>query len=347
MNADIFSEWLRRQGRRVLRTPSSYWHEQGPRTYQAFPYHWMIEPSERELSELLQQHRAIALRYSTLPQAAVGRVSYHVVYDGRTYGLDQLSANARSNVRRGLRNCLVEPISLKRLADEGWRLCLDTLQRQGRDPQISQEAWQILCLAAGELPGFEAWGALVRGRLAASLITFQMDHCCYVLYPQCAREHMAAHVNNALSYAMTQAMIGRPMIGSIFYGLHSLDAPPSVDEFKLRMGYTAKPVRQRVVFHPWLAPLCNGASHAVLRQLLALKPGDRTLAKTEGMIRFYLEGRRPVEEQDLPEPLQTLSARVDRLAEMGTLTPGPSPTAGERGGAPRPGTEALGEADAT
>jgi hypothetical protein len=162
---------------------------------------------------------------------------------------------------------------------------------------------------------------------------------------------MAAHVNNALSYAITQTMVGRSEVHSVLYGLHSLDAPPSVDEFKLRMGYTAEPVRQRVVFHRWLAPLCNRASHAALRQLLALKPGDPTLAKTEGMIRFYLEGRRPVEEQYLPRALQprgaNLTARADRPAEMGTLTPGPSPTAGERGGAPRPGAETLGEADAT
>ena len=65
MNAEIFAEWLRRQGYRVVRTASSYWFEVSARVYQAFPYHWVIEPSEEELSRLLTEHHAIALRYST------------------------------------------------------------------------------------------------------------------------------------------------------------------------------------------------------------------------------------------------------------------------------------------
>jgi len=85
--------------------------------------------------------------------------------------------------------------------------------------------------------------------------------------------------------------------------LHSLDAPASVDEFKFRMGYTAKPVRQQVVFHPWLAPVFNRASHAVVKQLLHRYPDHPTLAKAEGMLRFYLEGKRPLNEQNWPECL--------------------------------------------
>ncbi len=64
MNADIFAEWFRRQGYRVLRTPSSYWYEASSRVYQAFPYHWLIEPPEQELRGLLVKNNAIAVRYS-------------------------------------------------------------------------------------------------------------------------------------------------------------------------------------------------------------------------------------------------------------------------------------------
>jgi len=65
MNAEIFVEWLRRQGYRVVRTRSSYWHNAGPQVFQAFPYHGIINPSEQELRKLLLQNNAIALRYST------------------------------------------------------------------------------------------------------------------------------------------------------------------------------------------------------------------------------------------------------------------------------------------
>jgi hypothetical protein len=169
---------------------------------------------------------------------------------------------------------------------------------------VARDSWRKRCLAAADLPGFEAWGALVDGCLAASVITFQMDNCCYMLYQQCRREFLPAHVNNALSFRVTETMIGRPSIHSILYGLHSLDAPASVDEFKFRMGYTAKPVRQRVVFHPWVVPLANPVSHAVLKRMVTWQPGRPTLSKAEGMMRFYLQGKLPMLEQPVPEPLQ-------------------------------------------
>jgi hypothetical protein len=83
----------------------------------------------------------------------------------------------------------------------------------------------------------------------------------------------------------------------IFYGLHSLDAPASVDAFKFRMGFSAKPVRQRVAFRTSMAPLLNPISHAVLRAAHNLIPSSDFLAKTEGLTRFYLHGKLPGNEQ--------------------------------------------------
>jgi hypothetical protein len=303
MSIEVFAEWLRRQGHHVVQTESSYWYDAGPRVYQAFPYHWLIEPSEDELSEFMREHGVVGLRYSTLLDSALGRLSYHAVYEKPSYSLDTLGKWARKNVRRGLQCCSVEPVPLERLATEGWALQLDTLDRQGRQMALEKEDWQRRCLAAAELPGFEAWGTLVNGQLAASVITFLMDDCCYMLYQQSLRQHLGKKVNNALSYVVTETMVSRSSARSILYGLHSLDAPPSVDEFKFRMGYVAKPVRQRVVFHPRLRFLFNSASHTVLRQLLRLQPNHPSLSKAEGLVRFYLEGMRPISEQRWPEPL--------------------------------------------
>jgi hypothetical protein len=303
MNAEIFAEWFRRQGHRIVRTASSFWYDQGPRVYQALPHHWCIQPSERELRELLLGERAIALRYSTPIQAAHGKVSYHVVFEGVSYSLEALSANARSKIQRGLKRCRVEPISLNRLAQEGWRLQRDTLERQCRVGSLDQKKWQRLTMAVNDLPGFEAWGAIVRGDLAATILTACIDGVCYMLYPQSHRDYFDSYVNNALAYTVSHEMLSRRGVRMIFYGLHSLDAPASVDEFKFRMGYIARPVRQRVLFHPWLRPFVNRASHAVLRRLLRWRRNSPSLAKAEGMWRFYLDGQRPAHKQKWPECL--------------------------------------------
>jgi hypothetical protein len=297
MTPDIYAQWLRRQGQRVIRTESSYWHSEGMGVFQAFPYHWLIEPGQNERHELLFRHRALALRYS-MPayDGQPGDSCYHAVYTGSDYDVEMLSAWARKNVRRGLRNCTVGPISFERYLDEGWALRVDTLARQRRQLRESKQDWRRRYAAASDLDGFEVWAAEVNGRLAATLVTFQMDSWAYLLYQQCHSDYLTEHVNNALSFVVTQTLVRRANLHGIFYGMQSLDAPASVDEFKFRMGYQAKPVRQRVAFHPYLAPLVNGFTHRLTKTFAGLDPRNRLLAKAEGMLRLGLAEKNPASE---------------------------------------------------
>jgi hypothetical protein len=310
VNAENFARWLQHQGYRVVRTPSSYWYEASRGVFQAFPYQWIIEPPERELRDLLWRERAFALRYSTSVSAPHGMISYHVVCEDPSYDIATLSRQSRQNVRKGLKHVDVERISIDRLATDGWRLRQETLARQGRDGAESEAWWRRLCESAAGLDGFEAWGALHDGELMASFLAFRSDGCYSLPYEQSASSALEYRVNNAIFYAVIHEAIQQEDISQVFLCLHSLDAPSSVDEFKFRMGCTARPVRQRVVFHPWLAPALNRPSHAMLRKLLDWRSGSPVLPKIEGMVRFYLEGRRGLEEQAWPECL------VDRREEI-------------------------------
>lgn len=304
MNEEVFAEWFCQRHIHVIRTASTYWHAQGPRNYQAFPYHHILLPPEEELEQMLRKNNAIGLRYCTPIEAQSGLLSYQAVYEKPSYDFATLGKWARKNVRRGLRNCVVEQMPFEILIKEGFELQNDTLDRQDRHIRLSFKDWQQCWSAAANLPGFDAWGSFVNGRLAASVVTFRMNDCCYMLYQQCHREYMASHVNNALSFVVTQTMVKRPHFTSILYGLHSLDAPSSVDEFKFRMGYMAKPVRQRVVFHPWLRPLVNSATNTLVVALKQMWPYNATLSKAEGMIRFYRKGQEALKDQPIPAPFR-------------------------------------------
>jgi hypothetical protein len=317
MNAEIFSEWLRRQGHTVIRTSSSYWYEASPRVYQAFPYHWVIEAEEGELLGLLRRQGAIGLRYSTPLESPLGCISYHAIYNKTSYTLETLDRRSRQNVRAGLKNCRIESIPLERLAKEGWLLESDTAGRQGRALGITERAWHQRYMAAADLPGFEAWGALVDNRLVASLLSFQMDDWCELISQQCHGEFLNARVNNALCFTVTQTMVNRTGIRGIFYTLQSLDAPPSVDDFKFRMGYVAEPLRQRVVFHPWLSSLARPLAHRALLGLIKRYPENRALAKAEGMMRFHIQGKRPLQEQNTPECLLDPKTKLSRALNPG------------------------------
>jgi hypothetical protein len=64
-----------------------------------------------------------------------------------------------------------------------------------------------------------------------------------------------------------------------------------VDEFKFRMGYHAKPVRQCVVFNPLAAPLVNGVGYRMLRLLAGRLTANRTISKAAGILRVSLQGK--------------------------------------------------------
>lgn len=291
MTPDIFAEWLQRQGYVVVRTRSTYWVQAALRFYQAFPYHWQIEPTLDEI-ETLFSHGAIGVRYSAPWHSPTGAASYHVVLTDSTYDLAVLPKKARYDVQKGLKVLQVEMISLERLANEGWILRKETLVRQKRERAENETWWRTLCLSAQGLPGFEAWGAVVNGELAAALLAFTCDDWCSILYQQSRTAYLSLAVNNTLTYVFTREVLTRPGSPKLFYGLQSLDAPSSVDEFKFRMGYVARPVRQRVIFHRRVEPFLNAVSHAALRSLVRWQPYNPWLAKAEGLIRLYLEGQR-------------------------------------------------------
>jgi hypothetical protein len=244
-------------------------------------------------------------------------VSYHVVVEDPAYDLPCLSRQGRQNVRRGLEYVRFERISLCRLATEGWSLRRDSLERQGRLGAETEDWWVRLCTSAEDLPGFEAWGAIHDGELVASFLAFTCDATVMLPHEQSASAHLEHRINNALFFAMIQEGMRRPDISSIFFCLHSLDAPESVDGFKFRMGCVAKPVRQRVVFHPLLAPFVNRASHAALKRARGRYAHSATLAKAEGMVRFCLDGKLPSLEQDWPDCLSELKDEWLRAAQQG------------------------------
>lgn len=303
MSADILAEWHKRQGYKVIRTESSYWVVVTAGVLQAFPYHWVIEPLEAELDHLLVSSQALGLRFSAPLSFRNGSTSYHIIYDDLEYKLTMLTKKARYDVRKGLEAFSIQEISFDRMAEDGWDLRKETLVRQGREGAESSTWWEKLCRSADGLPGIEAWAAIINNRLAASLIAITCDDTCSILYQQSRTEFLKEGVNNALTFKFTHEAMRRRDIKKIFYGLQSLDAPVSVDEYKIRMGYKTQPVRQCVRFHPSISPLFNSVSYSLLKKMHRIYRHSTALAKAEGMLRIYLEGKKPIREQTWPEPL--------------------------------------------
>jgi hypothetical protein len=246
--------------------------------------------------------RIVALRFFSEFDCHRGMVSYQVVLRS-PISLTKINDAARSDIRRGLRHCEVERFPCRRLAEEGWILQRETLERQGRASSMSQTEWKRICITAGNLQGFEAWGATHEGELVSSLLSFSMDNTVNILYQQSKTIQHKFRVNNALIYVFSNTMLERPGIRQIFYGLHSLDAPSSVDQFKFRMGYSPLLVRQQVVFNPFIQPFINKSSYRIIKNISSSWPNNLIAQKGTGLLRNYLNGRLPLSKQQWPNVL--------------------------------------------
>jgi hypothetical protein len=290
MNPEVFSEFLARQGHRIIKTESCYWYNAQRGFYFYFPYHRLITPSEDELKKILWGERSIGVRYFT-PQESVGKSSYSIVCSDKNYDLASVDANyARRQTRRGLESFEIRQMTFKELAALGTPLNFDTLSRQGRNPQIwSEDKWRLYCQAADGLEGFEVWGAFSGETLASFMMAFQMEDHFTILHQSSATEFLRSYPNNALVFSVTKLKLAQPNVNTVSYGPQSLDAPESLDTFKFRMGFEQRPMKQTIVFNSLIKPFINGAFHKSIQYIANTRPQSDTFRKVEGLVRFYRE----------------------------------------------------------
>jgi hypothetical protein len=280
MSADRMAAFLERLGHRVVRTPSAYWYDVRSRFYLNFPHHRWIEPDPGELSALFRR-LPVGVRYFA-PAGRAGVPSYALTCRDRGYDLAGLSANTRSKTRRGLARCRVERLEPAWVQAHGRPVNEDTLRRiKLRDPYPWDRYWG----AVARSEGVEVWGAFANDRLAAYLVAVLVDRCCEIPVARSASEFLGAYPNNALLFTVVREMFGRADIDEIFFGVESLEDYSGIDDFKLSMGFTKTPIRQRVVLHP-LARLALGNALVVkaLGALARRHPQDERWRKLRGIV---------------------------------------------------------------
>lgn len=292
MNPEIFSKFLARQGHHIVKTESCYWYDAQPWFYFYYPYHCLLTPDEEELSKVFGAERCIGMRFF-VPMDSIGKSSYMIVCSDKDYDIASVNAKyARRQTRRGLENFEIRQFSLRELATLGNSLNYDTLSRQNRSPRIwSERKWQLYCRAAEGLDGFEAWGAFTGKKLAAFMVTFQMEDHFTILHQSSATEYLRLYPNNALIFYVTKLKLTSPAVAAVSYGPQSLDAPESLDTFKFRMGFQKRPMKQKIVFNPLLGPFVNRFSAGIIRTIATSIPRSDRWRKLDGIVRFYRESK--------------------------------------------------------
>ena len=291
MDAGAYAGFLRAIGHHVVTTPSAHWYDASRFFYLSAPPHRQYEPTTEDLRDVLRRLPCMGVRFAA-PLQGRGKLSYQIVCDNHAYGIEALSANVRSKVRRGMKRCHVGPVPFSVIATAGRRAHQDTLTRQGRDGVLAGEKWNRFCAAAADTRGFEGWGAWSGDVLAAFLVSVTFDEGVEFLLARSCSDELGAYPNNALIFHVTEEMLQTRGVPEITFGLESLEPVGPLDEFKFGMGFRRRPLRQRVVFHPVLRALLRQSPVRAVVRRWSERRGSETVfwRKAAGLLRFAEEG---------------------------------------------------------
>lgn len=285
MNRDGMAAFVERLGHHVVRTESCYWYNLWPRFLLAFPHSRPVSPGPEELRQVFATARCMGVRFLS-PLDADGRRSYTLTLDNRLYDLDCLSANTRSKVRRGLKQCDIRRIEPAFVRGHGQRANSDSLRRMRfrKDPYDWDRYWD----AVDATTDVEVWGALREKQLLAYLVVVTVEGCAEIPVERSRNDGLPYYPNNALVFAVSKELIRRPEVESILFGLESLESVAGVDQFKDSMGYRRCPIRQRILFHPVLEWAANRSLfQQAVRRMARRQSQNEFWRKLEGLLMFH------------------------------------------------------------
>jgi hypothetical protein len=289
LDAQRLAAFYERSGVRIAQSQSAWWYEAAPRFLLALPSHRELVLPPAEASELIRRERLAGLRYIS---GAGGRPSFQIVCDAADYNLEQLSANTRSKVRRGLSRNEIRRISGRELAALAESAFVETMERQNRASTSAVETWKRMLAAADDEPAIEIWTSWHEGEFASYLIAVRIDDVCEFFQARSVNRLLKHYPNNALIYTLTEEMLVRRGVREVTFGIESPEPVEELDAFKLQMGFRKKAVLQRVVFHPALRA---AFMLAPIRRFVLSSGGrptaDVRLRKLAGILKFADESQ--------------------------------------------------------
>jgi len=286
ITAQEYVEDLRRQGKKAfLEKDRVFWQESERLALERHPLFCSDVPLPREIRSLLWRSCSLVAAYVMPADDAHPVNSWLYLCENRDYSLECLASPARRKARRAMRVFRYEFIEPATLLAHGARPFCDTRTRVGLSdgtPQLFQK--YAASLIAN--PAYQFVGAWCGDQLAAYLWILMVDD--WAAVAGCAaNEHLRSYPNNgllhfALDYCLTQ---GRCRVVS--YGLSSIqevNRTATLDYFKKKVGFEARPVHREFQFHPLIRPLVNPLTYWVVRGCSKVCPHSRTLRKAAGML---------------------------------------------------------------
>jgi hypothetical protein len=260
------ARFYRAWGYRTWSRLGTLWIDSGRFSVISVPCSCPVATSRTAVEQLLRDTGRLAAQFPTTADTGVQRNSYWVRDPG--YGPAALQKQFRQHVSRHRGRCEVRPVDWPELATRGYGVLHDALVRQSRAGDMTREAWQECCRVATEIPNLTATGCTVDGDLAAFLISWIAERCCYVLMYYRSPRFDDFRPSHKLIADFTRQTIRRADVDAITLGRDLVPLQGAIGDFKRHAGYQPEPISVAAVLDPqWSGVLVHGVTRGALHLL--------------------------------------------------------------------------------
>jgi hypothetical protein len=285
-----YAQGLARSGVQILPgATGTFWtrHESGAMVRR--PTFHIGPPAPDEVREVLWRGRAAVASYLLEPDERHPVNAWLYLCTDQTYALEKLRREVRKNVRRGLRELRITPLTADQVLAHGTQAFCEARRRNGLSDGTPEE-FRRRFTAEARLPQVVFLGAWKDNQLAAFMSNIEVDDWADIgCYSMDALRHYKP--NDTLVYsALTHYLVERKC-RLVTYGLSSIQAESNVaglHRFKTQLGFEARPMHRAFVSHPLLRPFVNRVTLWGVNTALQFRPGDRRLKKAGGVLACML-----------------------------------------------------------
>lgn len=216
--------------------------------------------------KLYWRRQAPLLTYLLEPTPARPADALVYVCTNPHYSLKALEHRAQGNVKRGLREFEIRPVTLDEVINLGERAFIDTGRRHGW-ANVSSADFHSYLGTPVTLCGNRYFGAWRENELAAFAGLIEVDDWVEVRVRFSTDASLGFRPNDALLFHILSHYLAERRFRIVSAGTSSIDPAantPGLHRFKVKMGFQAVPIRRVFCFHPLLRMFVCRPSLALL-----------------------------------------------------------------------------------
>jgi hypothetical protein len=280
-----------RSGVRILQgSQGTIWAKYESWAFMRIPTFHQMSPDPHEVHQVLWHGRTAIATYLLEPDDYHPANAWLYVCTDRSYTLENLPPPMRRNVRRGLKELVIAPLTSEQLLTHGVQAFCDTRRRSGLSDG-TPEGFRERFTARIRSPEHVFLGAWKENLLAAFLSLTEVEDWVEIEGSFSTDDLLQYRPNDTLMYYALSHYLVEGSCRVVSYGLSSLQTESNatgLHTFKTKVGFEARPVHRAFELHPFLRPFANRVMLRSINAVRHFRPQDRRLKKAGGVLACLL-----------------------------------------------------------